>query len=376
MTAETIAAMSGGEINTLALHLAKELTKNYTPELKYSREDIRWDFDAQNVIALFIHHCFWEIKEHGTIQTHPDYLVNRFTSHMRGYQYSAYEPPSIRWICRAFARQFVNDFSKLKNNNRYCMGYDHWVMLACEAYIEYNENWHQFYIESWFYPTAEGGRHPERKFCKAVLYERWTEYGDGGKGWEDMDEPIAAFDTKEQASFFLAQLVNLLNSSENAPVCQASAQLIRDTLAQAPQELERIQEELAEADRVAQAERERRQIEQNLRKLSERAKRDAEKNNRKCVYVFGRADGSSKIGISYDIKQRQTAIKNSGGYKVTQYCYTPLFPTSVARAIEAECHAHFANLRLEGEFFKVPYEEAKNYLRQYGELTESRSDSD
>ena len=78
----------------------------------------------------------------------------------------------------------------------------------------------------------------------------------------------------------------------------------------------------------------------------------------KHVYVFDVGGKSVKIGISKDVKRRILEIQNGSGNGILRHYETEPMSERKAYRVEQALHAHFANYRTFGEFFKITFEEA------------------
>lgn len=83
---------------------------------------------------------------------------------------------------------------------------------------------------------------------------------------------------------------------------------------------------------------------------------------RKVVYALEMSNDTVKIGISSQIDLRVRQVENASGMDILNVYKTGELPHELAIAIEAEAHKHFADFRLNGEFFKVDFVDAVNFL--------------
>lgn len=127
------------------------------------------------------------------------------------------------------------------------------------------------------------------------------------------------------------------------------------------------QKEIEERKQKRIEEQKQQQIEKQ-RKIEEQ--RRFERAHNKHVYAFDMGNGTVKIGISTDVGKRRAAVSSSSGLEISRWCYTDTFPDYRAYGIESECHKFFAPRRTRGEFFKIPYEEARDKLQTYGKIFE------
>lgn len=91
---------------------------------------------------------------------------------------------------------------------------------------------------------------------------------------------------------------------------------------------------------------------------------------RKLVYVFNMGNGTVKIGITNNVAERRRTIMFSSGLFIAQFCQTQLLPEKEAMLVESTCHTHFDDRRVLGEFFRVPYQEAKEFLASISSIAE------
>lgn len=89
---------------------------------------------------------------------------------------------------------------------------------------------------------------------------------------------------------------------------------------------------------------------------------------RKCVYLVEFNNGWCKIGVAKDFDKRLKTITSSSGASPIRWCHTHELPNKDAFKIESKCHRKFAPYRLEGEFFNIPYEDARTELSKYAKL--------
>jgi len=91
--------------------------------------------------------------------------------------------------------------------------------------------------------------------------------------------------------------------------------------------------------------------------------------NTKHVYVIAAENGPVKIGISKDPDARIHTLEKQSGRLISSQYVSP--PHSAARYIEKAAHSHFSGARLEGEWFDVPFEEAKAFVEQLVSASEN-----
>lgn len=82
----------------------------------------------------------------------------------------------------------------------------------------------------------------------------------------------------------------------------------------------------------------------------------------KSIYVVQLSNGYVKIGISYKVKTRFNSIAHgAGAYIMNEYHTAPL---DKAQELERMMHKHYANNRLNGEFFDIDFDECVNLLKR------------
>ena len=85
----------------------------------------------------------------------------------------------------------------------------------------------------------------------------------------------------------------------------------------------------------------------------------------KCVYVVGADDGTTKIGVSKNPKQRIAAIRMSSGKNLIHEFITE--PCSNSFTIEAASLKKFESDSLNGEWVKTDFEIVKNFVKEFYE---------
>lgn len=213
---------------------------------------------------------------------------------------------------------------------------------------------------------------PVRKRMKFFVGEHWcTPESEGDTGDFDYYE----FATYQEACVFIADLIVRLNSPCHNALIQAAREITDEIINLFPNKLQRLVDELYahEAERRQKQERERQrqqraeverrqQQERELQKIKAKKATQTHDPDKKSVYVFDMGNGTVKIGVSANVKQRATTIENSSGLTITRRCHTEQMPTRLSLQIEENCHKHFAEHRMKGEFFKITYEDAYTYL--------------
>lgn len=91
----------------------------------------------------------------------------------------------------------------------------------------------------------------------------------------------------------------------------------------------------------------------------------------KCVYILAFENGIIKIGVTQDFRRRAREIIAETGFNVVNWCHTDKIPAEFARDIETALFEKFESAKVDGEFFKVEFETALNYLDNREEISES-----
>lgn len=89
----------------------------------------------------------------------------------------------------------------------------------------------------------------------------------------------------------------------------------------------------------------------------------------KHTYVFEMGNNTVKIGVTKDTRQRISHIVSKTRIQIIRHYETALVDSKIAYEIERRCHATFADRRVEGEYFKVPFEEVVAELKKYDPKT-------
>ena len=90
------------------------------------------------------------------------------------------------------------------------------------------------------------------------------------------------------------------------------------------------------------------------------------------VYLLRLSDGTVlivKIGYSKNIRARVAKIKRETGLKVVDMYFTPEMPRKDARLIEWAIQEKLSSRRVKGEFFSVDFDEARNVVDYFVEIT-------
>lgn len=90
------------------------------------------------------------------------------------------------------------------------------------------------------------------------------------------------------------------------------------------------------------------------------------------VYLLQLSDGSVlivKIGHSKNIRARVAKIKRETGLNVVDMYFTPYMPREDARLVEWATQEKLSSRRVKGEFFSVDFDEARNVVDYFVEIT-------
>ena len=387
--------VEGKDIADLALNMAQEIAlefnANWKAYQKYWHNDFTWTETC--TLALTFRNILWEIKEYGELRTHPESLLSHATAQMRDYKcrgYSFY----LTLFVRAFARQLC-EFNNLPRrefgpSNDPC---GHWYIYDSGMAARNDYSARQFQVES-VYSHDEFGE--TKDFLGYYVCE--SLYGFFDCSGEDDIHPdyvqldefykVVPFDSKGKAKFFVACLVELLNDgygrkneegwyevdyAKDDYIHQAAAQLIRETLAQAPVEETRIREEEEAKARAERLEKERIQREKAERKAAERAKIFTKMCTDSHVYIFHFDTGFTKFGKGNNVFARANKIKEGAPISIIKWACTEPIHESQALKFERQCKKHFADKNIQKlyperkynttENFEISFEEAVEYLK-------------
>lgn len=81
------------------------------------------------------------------------------------------------------------------------------------------------------------------------------------------------------------------------------------------------------------------------------------------VYVMGFADYTIKIGVTNDSKRRVREVQRDWGRRVVKVCRT--YGLNDAFYLEKIMHETFKAARITGEYFRVPFEVAVDFMQRY-----------
>lgn len=88
-------------------------------------------------------------------------------------------------------------------------------------------------------------------------------------------------------------------------------------------------------------------------------------SERKCVYVIGFTDGTTKVGISKNPQRRISVIEKQSGRSISDYRISIDFPTKTAFEIECLLKQVLSPYGLQGEFFNVPFKKVLGLFEHY-----------
>lgn len=80
------------------------------------------------------------------------------------------------------------------------------------------------------------------------------------------------------------------------------------------------------------------------------------------IYVVEKESGAVKIGISQDAEKRIRTLSKQGGFKIMNLFHTN--PCSNAREIEHQMHIKYKEFRIDGEWFKVSFDDSVKSLKE------------
>lgn len=100
---------------------------------------------------------------------------------------------------------------------------------------------------------------------------------------------------------------------------------------------------------------------------------DVQEDDRKAVYVINFSDGSVKIGVSKNPKERVHTLSKQSGKRILAYWHSCLLSNSFE--IERNLHSDFGEYRLEGEYFDVNYRDVLQTVKDKYQLDVSVSES-
>lgn len=102
------------------------------------------------------------------------------------------------------------------------------------------------------------------------------------------------------------------------------------------------------------------------------AKPAAKEHDLARVYLLRLSDGTVlivKIGHSKNIRARVAKIKRETGLHVVGMYFTPEMPRKDARLVEWATQEQLSSRRVKGEFFSVDFDEARNVVDYFVEIT-------
>lgn len=87
------------------------------------------------------------------------------------------------------------------------------------------------------------------------------------------------------------------------------------------------------------------------------------------VYLLQLSDNSVTIGHSKNIRARGTKIKRETGLNIINLYFTPEMPREDACLVELASQTKLSSRRVKGEFFSVDFDEARNVVDYFVEIT-------
>lgn len=82
----------------------------------------------------------------------------------------------------------------------------------------------------------------------------------------------------------------------------------------------------------------------------------------KYLYVLEFTNGTVKIGITKEKEKRLKAISSASGMNIVRSYFTVKIDN--VQNLETELHRHFSDVRLNGEFFNISFEEAVEEVKK------------
>ena len=173
-----------------------------------------------------------------------------------------------------------------------------------------------------------------------TLYEEWhTPNSQGNTG----DFDYYTFMTYQDAAVFIANLAIRLNSLAQNVLMRAAevfATRITKDYKDDKKQLERKQAQTKVAKPV-------------------------QATKTRHVYIFDMGNGTVKIGISKNVAARRNTMMHNSGLFIGRWCYTNALTDDRAFLIESRCHVFFKEHRTLGEFFRIPFADARAKLSEY-----------
>lgn len=228
-------------------------------------------------------------------------------------------------------------------------------MCGCEWEWNGESVWHndRFQRDRWFLaraiPRLNALGENTREVSRYEICEIWTSreqpemWGRGFYIKHDKEVAVFFFTEQQEARNFLKLLCWVLNAPSEIPMSQIISTSLVNTLANAnTEEMHTLWEK-------------------------ESLEREMHKKNVKIhgthVYILALDNDTVKIGVSVKPLSRARLVKGLSGHNIIDWCYTQGLSHDDGYALEATMHTFFADRRTCGEFFKVPYEEARDKLR-------------
>lgn len=332
--------VAGVELSRTAVLLGERICAEYNREHVKRIADALFETEKM-ALALFIWKSLCKLKECGQMQIHPEDWSQCVLWNFRNYEYRGY-PFALDLLMRAFARQ-IGDFDNLPRKTFYpAVGHTLWRFYNTgeRSNVAQFDGWcRHFFIRN--VPAL-------KEFGDWFVGEYWYE--------EDSEQHreviVVPFKTQEEAEFFLLQLADSLNST-NESGCHLAAQFIHDVVAQAP-----VEEMKIKLEQEAAREAERREKERMIA------------SHGTHVYILDFGNGLIKIGVSRNVRNRIAAARTFG-QATARYAVTKEgFEFSAACDIESKCHNLFKDKSVSKEVFRVTYAKAKTYLETLAPIVE------
>lgn len=187
---------------------------------------------------------------------------------------------------------------------------------------------------------------------------------------QDKRVAVISFSTIKEARSYLSMLGWVLNAPPEIPLDQIICPALIDISDNAEELLALKEKEKHEAEERLRIEQER--LERARRMADERAKRLKAYSNTKInearTYIFLFDDNRIKIGKAINVARRAYQKQNDVGRPVIKACASIAVSDSEAYKLENKCHRHFSDRRCLGEFFEVPFDEARDFLKTLTEV--------
>lgn len=333
-------AISWRDLQSLAALMAEKFFVGFFPGEPYCYREER------TLITIFIEETFACALRNKLEKVDVNSFLRKIAAvlGLSGYENTA----SIIATCTLLVSQFHKFCVLDKEPNE--MAYQNMWYIDVSENVYSPNGQRRFYViesEKISWQTKKNGR--RWRMMTSLQYtvvESWRNE-DGAwvntRGWD-----FYTFSQEQEARMFLAHLVLKLNSSQQNQMLKIADEITHGVHYGLEKEIRRVK-------------RERKQNHggQLLSQQQTTAKTPA---NTKAVYVFDMGNGNIKIGVSVNVSDRKATISNSSGLPINRYCHTAQLSVKQAMQIEGRCHHHFWEQHTLGEFFKITYEEARDYL--------------